>query len=69
MTQPRILGILNNLPAGATEIYLHPATSSFFPEATPGYRYTDELAALTSPAVIAAMRASGARLGGFAELS
>ena len=69
MTQPRMLGILNNLPAGATELYLHPATSSSFPEATSGYRYVDELAALTSPAVLAAMRASGARLCGFSDLA
>ena len=69
MTQPRMLGILNNLPAGTAEIYLHPATSSSFAEATPGYRYVDELAALTSPVVSAAMRASGAHLGGFSDLT
>jgi len=68
MTQPRLLGILNNLPDGATEIYLHPATLNTFPEASPGYCYADELAALTSPAVIAALRASRAQLGGFIDL-
>jgi hopanoid biosynthesis associated protein HpnK len=68
MTQPRLLGILNNLPEGAIEIYLHPATSNAFPEAKSGYRYADELAALTSPAVMAALRASGAQLSGFADL-
>jgi predicted glycoside hydrolase/deacetylase ChbG (UPF0249 family) len=69
MTQARMLGILKNLPAGATEIYLHPAMSSSFPEATRGYRYADELAALTSPEVIAAVRTSGARLCGFSDLA
>jgi chitin disaccharide deacetylase len=69
MTQTRMLGLLARLPEGATEIYLHPATSNMFPEAAPGYRYAEELSALTSPEVVEAARASGARLGGFSELS
>ena len=69
MTQPRMLGILAALSSGATEIYVHPATSNSFPEAAPRYRYVDELSALISPEVVAAMRASGAEVGGFSDLS
>jgi hypothetical protein len=69
MTQSRMLALLANLPAGATEIYMHPASTNTFPEAAPDYRYTDELGALTARAVIEAVGASGARLGGFRELS
>lgn len=69
MTTDRMLALLGDLPDGATEIYLHPATSNAFPEAAPGYRYADELRALTDPQVTQALRASGARTGGFRELS
>jgi chitin disaccharide deacetylase len=69
MTTPRLKGILRNLPAGLSEIYLHPATTGTFAGATPGYRYAEELAALTDPEVIAAARAPDIRLGGFADLA
>jgi hopanoid biosynthesis associated protein HpnK len=67
MTEPRITGLLLHLPDGMTEIYAHPATSGAFEGAASNYRYADELAALTAPGVLAAARASGARLGGFAD--
>jgi hopanoid biosynthesis associated protein HpnK len=69
MTKPRMEGLLAQLPEGLTEIYTHPATAGGFAGAAPGYRYADELAALTDPHAIAAVRASGARLGGFADLA
>jgi hopanoid biosynthesis associated protein HpnK len=69
MIEPRMAGLLRHLPDGMTEIYAHPATSGAFEGATPNYRYADELAALTAPAVLAAARASGARLGGFADFA
>jgi len=68
MTEDRIAGLLSDLSAGITEIYAHPATSGGFEGANPGYRYADELAALTAPAIRAAALASGARLGGFTGL-
>lgn len=67
MTTSRLAGLLEHLPDGLTEIYTHPATSDTFPGSAPGYRYRDELAALTAPEVIAAARASGARLCGFSD--
>jgi chitin disaccharide deacetylase len=69
MIEPRLAGLLLHLPDGMTEIYAHPATSGAFEGAASNYRYADELAALTSPAVLAAARASGARLGGFADFA
>lgn len=67
MTETRLAGILAHLPDGLSEIYLHPATRNDFAGAAPGYRYMDELAALTAPAVKAALQASAATLGGFAD--
>lgn len=67
MTAPRVEAVLRALPEGRTEIYLHPATRNDFPGHAPGYRYADELAALTSPAVIAAARRPDIALGGYGE--
>lgn len=69
MTASRVAGILRNIPAGLTELYTHPATSGGFKGAAAGYRYADELAALTDPEVVAAAKASGARLGGFSDFA
>lgn len=67
MTATRLAGLLRNLPDGLTEIYTHPATAGGFAGAARGYRYAEELAALTDADVIAAAKASGARLGGFSD--
>jgi chitin disaccharide deacetylase len=67
MTEQRVAGLLRHLPIGVTEIYFHPATSCAFAGAANGYRYTDELAALTAPAVKDLLRATGAKSGGFAD--
>lgn len=67
MTQTRLAGILDHLPSGLTEIYLHPATSDAFGGAAPGYRYAAEYAALTDPVVLDAARRCGARRGGFSD--
>jgi hopanoid biosynthesis associated protein HpnK len=67
MTTDRLSGLIDRLPDGLNEIYLHPATSDDFPGSAPGYRYRDELAALLDPATIAAARRDGVRLGGFAD--
>jgi hopanoid biosynthesis associated protein HpnK len=69
MTPERLLGLVRNLPDGVSEIYMHPATTGGFDGDCPGYAYAAELAALTSPAVIGAVRDSGARLSGFNALS
>jgi hopanoid biosynthesis associated protein HpnK len=65
MTGPRLEGILNNLPGGVSEIYLHPATRDDFEDAAPGYRYAEELAGLCSPEVVRA--AGNVRRGGFSD--
>jgi hopanoid biosynthesis associated protein HpnK len=67
MTEERIAGVLQNLPEGLSEIYCHPATSDRFAGAVPGYRYTDELSALTALSVKEAFRTAAARSGGFAD--
>lgn len=67
MTQSRLTGLLRHLPAGRTEIYMHPATGDNFDGHAPGYRYADELAALTASAAIAAARRPDVTLGGYAD--
>jgi chitin disaccharide deacetylase len=67
MARERIKGLLIRLPPGVIEIYAHPATANAFAGHAPGYRYTDELAALTDPECIAAAHQTGYRLGGFAD--
>ena len=66
MTTSRLLGLLDNLPDGLSEIYLHPATASY-PGCAPHYRYQDELAALLAPRVVEASRNSGVTRGGFTD--
>jgi predicted glycoside hydrolase/deacetylase ChbG (UPF0249 family) len=66
MTAPRLKGILDNLPEGLSEIYLHPATGPY-PGSAPGYRYNEERAALLDLTVIAAAKATDIRLGGFSD--
>jgi hopanoid biosynthesis associated protein HpnK len=67
MTSPRLAGLIAHLPEGLSEIYLHPAKTARFAGAAPGYRYEEELAAVTDPAVIEAARESGAQRGGFSD--
>ena len=67
MTSPRLAGLIAHLPEGLSEIYLHPAKTARFAGAAPGYRYVEELAAVTDPAVIEAARVSGAERGGFSD--
>jgi hopanoid biosynthesis associated protein HpnK len=69
MTTDRVQGVIQHLPPGMSELYLHPATSGGFEGAASGYDYAGELAALISPQVKAAVVESGARLGGFCDLS
>ena len=59
MTPERVQRIVRALPAGVSEVYLHPATREW-PEgvaAMPGYAFDEEFAALVDPAVAEALRA------------
>jgi hypothetical protein len=68
MNARRLLGIVEALPPGLTEIYLHPATRDDWRGHAPGYGYREELAALTDPAVIDAC-AAHAKLTRFADVA
>jgi hopanoid biosynthesis associated protein HpnK len=71
MTEDRILALLPCLPDGVSEIYLHPAaelTPALRAE-MPGYRPTEELAALVSPLVRRRVEELGIRLTGYADLT
>jgi hopanoid biosynthesis associated protein HpnK len=66
MTHGRLSGLIQNLPEGLSEIYLHPATGPYA-GAAPHYRYREELDALMARDIVAACRDSRLRLGGFGD--
>ena len=66
MTAPRLRGLLEHLPPGLSEIYMHPATGTY-PGSAPGYAYAEELQALTDPGMPAIIAAADIRLGGFCD--
>ncbi|CAG9164604.1 hopanoid biosynthesis-associated protein HpnK [Cupriavidus pinatubonensis] len=70
MDEAVLLAALSKLPEGIGEIYLHPAVTSgaAIAPTMAGYRHADELAALLSPRVRAALDAAGVRRGGFADM-
>ena len=51
MDEAVMLAILEQLPAGLSEVYLHPASHGHITESMADYRHADELAALLSPRV------------------
>lgn len=57
ITEERLLALIPHLPPGLNELYAHPATreAAEMPHAVLEYRYRDELHALTSPRVRAAL--------------
>ncbi len=65
-TADRLLQALPRTPPGVTEFYFHPASRNDVPGGAPGYRYTDELAALVDPRGIAAV--AGIPRGGYAAM-
>jgi hopanoid biosynthesis associated protein HpnK len=70
MDEATLLGALASLPPGVTEIYLHPGTVSGA-EVAPsmrGYRHAEELAALLSPRVRAALDQVAPQRGGFSDI-
>ena len=68
MTHARLAGLIENLPEGLSEIYMHPATGPY-PGSAPGYRYGEELAALTEPGLAGLISAKGIRVGGYSDFS
>ena len=70
LTEARLLALIPLLPPGISELYAHPATADAedMAHGVPGYRYRDELSALTSPAVRAAIAAHGINLTRFSGL-
>jgi chitin disaccharide deacetylase len=67
MDEAALLAALSRLSGGITEIYLHPATQYGIAHSMASYRPTDELAALLSPRVRAAMDSLDVRRGGFSD--
>ncbi len=65
----RMRRAVSEIDSGLTEIYCHPATSDTWAGHAPGYRYRDELAALTDPAVAQALAARGVSRGSFAHFA
>ncbi|WP_144138196.1 hopanoid biosynthesis-associated protein HpnK [Paraburkholderia sp. BCC1884] len=70
MDEAAWLAALADLPQGVGEIYCHPALAGdrALSHGMREYRHADELQALLSPRVAAAIRALGIRLGGFADV-
>ncbi len=68
MTQTRLAGLIEYLPDGLSEIYLHPATGPY-PGSAPGYQYAGELAALTDPALPGRLAAAGIKTGALPTLT
>jgi hopanoid biosynthesis associated protein HpnK len=66
-----LLRLLEHLPAGVSEIGLHPARRSWPPPYGPPahWRVTEELAALIDPDVVVACRRPGLRLAKFSDLT
>jgi hopanoid biosynthesis associated protein HpnK len=58
MTRERLQGILDALPDGLSEIYMHPATGPY-PGSAEGYRYAEELDALESVTIPSHVRCGG----------
>jgi len=71
MVEERILGLLPHLPAGVSELYCHPAAecSPGLAAAMPGYRNTEELAALLSLRVRRRIEELGISLVGYGDLA
>jgi chitin disaccharide deacetylase len=71
MTESRLLQLVQALPAGVTEIYLHPATASGsgIAASMPQYRHQEELNALLSPAVRGALTDPTIQLGGYGDIA
>jgi hopanoid biosynthesis associated protein HpnK len=69
MTAERLHALVAHLPAGLSEIYCHPATDDRYSGHAPGYRYRDELAALTDAGVRDEVARQGITLGRFIDFA
>jgi hopanoid biosynthesis associated protein HpnK len=71
MVEERVLRLIAHLPDGVSEIYFHPATepSPLLAAAMPGYRHTEELAALLSLAVRRQIAEREIRLVSYGDLA
>lgn len=69
MDEARLLSVLAKLPAGVTEIYLHPAKQAMggIAVSMAGYRHADELSALLSARVRAALDALQVGRGSYSD--
>jgi hopanoid biosynthesis associated protein HpnK len=68
MVETRLLQVIERLPDGVSEVYLHPAASECAITASmDGYRHAEELSALLSTRVRAAIKAVGVAVGGFVD--
>ncbi|WP_175151870.1 hopanoid biosynthesis-associated protein HpnK [Paraburkholderia ultramafica] len=70
MDETTLLAALADLPGGVGEIYFHPATAGDSPltHGMRSYRHADELDALISPRVAAAIESLRVRRGGFVDV-
>jgi len=70
MNEARLLRLIDLLPPGVSELYLHPATSrsQALARVMPDYRQTEELAALLSPAVRRKIDTEGIALVAYGEV-
>jgi hopanoid biosynthesis associated protein HpnK len=69
MNEAAVLGILDRLPAGTSELYFHPATATGLTDSMRGYQHTRELEALLSPRVAAALDARGITKISFSDVN
>jgi len=69
MDEATLLGILQRLPEGLSEIYLHPATHGGLVTSMTDYQHADELAALLSPRVRATIAERYQLCRGFSDPS
>ncbi len=67
MNEKRLCGLLENLPEGDSEIYLHPAAAAGFALAAEGYKYEAESAALISRKALEMTKKFQIALGPFAK--
>jgi len=69
VTEERVLRLVPELPEGISELYFHPAAGrdGLIERWMPDYRHEEELAALVSPAVRAALE--GVRLAGYSDVA
>jgi hopanoid biosynthesis associated protein HpnK len=69
MTTSRLRGLIETLPQGLTEIYLHPALWDDYPGSAPGYQYCAEFSALMAPEVVDAAARYDIARGGFRDFA